>query len=152
MLMIFLGLLAKLARPTIVPTTPSQSIHHPKSILQSQPSVVLCLWHCPSVLNDFVQARLHKAKKLQLICGSRRMLPITGKFPSDIILHVHTKVHPLNVSPKLQKLGKVVDRSGGINSKFSNPLILMKRLGHQPTFSLANFEFFLEQCLWALIH
>jgi hypothetical protein len=93
MIMIFLDFLVKLTKPIIIPTPSTLSIRRPKPILQSQPSVILCLWRCPSLSNDFDKARFHKAEKLQLICGSRRILPIGGELSSDIILHVHPKMH-----------------------------------------------------------
>jgi hypothetical protein len=48
------GLFTKRAKPTIVPTTFSQSIRRPKPILKSKPSMVLCFWSTPSFPDHFI--------------------------------------------------------------------------------------------------
>jgi hypothetical protein len=53
--------------------------------------------------NNFVEVRLHKPKKLQLIGGSRRIMPIGSELPSDIVLNLFPEMHRLDVGPKLPR-------------------------------------------------
>jgi hypothetical protein len=84
----FFGLFAKWAWPAILPTTSPQSICCPKPILQYQPSVVLQPWWSPRFSNNLVNEGLNKAKKSQLVCGSRGVLPIARELPPGAILHI----------------------------------------------------------------
>jgi hypothetical protein len=56
MVVCFFGLLAKRAKPTILPVTLPQTVRCPKPILEGQPSMVLRLWGSPSFPNNLVHA------------------------------------------------------------------------------------------------
>jgi hypothetical protein len=71
-------LLAKGAKPTIFPSTLLQSMRCPKSILKNKPCMVLYFWRRLSFLNKLIHARFNMVKELQLVNGSRKILPITG--------------------------------------------------------------------------
>jgi hypothetical protein len=68
---------------------------------------MLGLGRCPNFPYNFVEVRLHKPKELQLIGGSRRIMPISGELPSDIVLNIFPEMHRLDVGPKLHKLRKM---------------------------------------------
>jgi hypothetical protein len=87
-IVVFFGLLTKWETPTVLPTMPLQPIRRPKSILQDQPSVILHFRWSPNFSNHLVNARLKKAKELQLACGSHGVLFIGRELPLSIILHV----------------------------------------------------------------
>jgi hypothetical protein len=48
-------LLANGAKATIGPTTVLKSIDRPQTILEGKPSMILCLWSCPSLPHQSVQ-------------------------------------------------------------------------------------------------
>jgi hypothetical protein len=59
-------------------------------------------------------------------------------------------VHVLDQCPKLDKLGKVLHGDCRPIRKLSNPLVIVKSLGHLPVLPLANFEDFWGNVLSSL--
>jgi hypothetical protein len=78
-------------------------------MLQRKPSVMLGLGRRPNFPNNFVEVGLNKPQKLHLIGGRRRVMPIGGELPRDIVLNIFPEMYRLDVGPKLHKLRKMFD-------------------------------------------
>jgi hypothetical protein len=96
MVVALFGLLAKGAKPTIVPPPLLQPIRRPKPILKNKPCMVFRLRGRPSFPHELVHGRFNKAKELQLVGGSRGILAIGGKLPNNVIIDVAIKMHILD--------------------------------------------------------
>jgi hypothetical protein len=79
---------------------------------------------------------------MQLVCGGRGVLTIGCELPNNVIIHIRGKVDVLDQSPKLDKMGEVLQRCCGPNRKLNNPLVIVEGLGNLPILPLANFEHF----------
>jgi hypothetical protein len=67
-------------------------------------------------------------------------LTIGRELPRNIVVHTFLKVHPLDESPKLNKLGEVLNRYGSRVTKLGYPLVIAESLVYHPIFALANVK------------
>jgi hypothetical protein len=109
--------------------------------------MILDFWGSPRPPNDAVHIRLNKPEELQFVCGRRGVLPIGRELPRDVIINIFHNMHPLDKSPKVNKLREMIQRQGCLGTKLKNPLIVEESLCHRPILPLAKLKDFRSNIL-----